>query len=203
MLDGLDLTVAPGERVAIVGRSGVGKSTLLGLLGGLEPPSDGSVRVGDVDVGTLRGDALAEYRRTTVGFVFQHFGLLDSLDARDNVEVAMSVGGMRPRERRARADELLADVGLAERARHHPGELSGGERQRVAIARAIANSPRLVLADEPSGNLDSESTRRVLDLLDALADERGFTFVVATHDPAVTERVTRVLHLRDGLVTDT
>jgi ABC-type lipoprotein export system ATPase subunit len=202
VLADLDLTVGAGERVAILGRSGVGKSTLLSLLGGLEPPTAGQVVVGDVDVATLRGDALAEYRRSTVGFVFQHFGLLDSLNARENVEVAMSVGGVKPVTRRARAAELLERVGLAERALHRPGELSGGERQRVAIARALANAPRLVLADEPSGNLDSESTERVLDLLDALAEEHGFTFVVATHDAAVTARVARVVRLRDGAVID-
>ena len=190
VLDGLDLEVAAGERVAILGRSGVGKSTLLGILGGLEPPTGGTVLVGDVDVGALRGDDLAAYRSSTVGFVFQHFGLLDSLSARENVEVAMSVGGMRPAARRARADDLLARVGLADRG-HRPGTLSGGERQRVAIARAVANAPRLVLADEPSGNLDAESTELVLDLLDALADDQGFTFIVATHDPAVTARVAR------------
>jgi putative ABC transport system ATP-binding protein len=201
VLHDLDLDVAAGEHVAISGRSGAGKTTLLGLLGGLEPPTRGRILVGGVDVGTLDRDALASYRSSTVGFVFQHFGLLDGLTALENVELPMTVAGVPARHRRPRARALLDRVGLADRAGHLPGALSGGERQRVAIARALTNEPRLILADEPSGNLDDASTAVVLDLLDDLARDHGFTLLVATHDPAVTSRADRCLHLGAGRLT--
>ncbi|HEV3225492.1 MAG TPA: ABC transporter ATP-binding protein, partial [Acidimicrobiales bacterium] len=154
ILDNLHLDVEPGDHVALVGPSGAGKSTLLALLGGLEPPQSGAVIVDGQDLATLSGDGLAEFRRRTVGFVFQHFGLLDTLTAAENIELAAMLDGAGRRHRRRRALELLDAVGLAERATHQPGQLSGGERQRVAIARALANRPRLLLADEPTGNLD-------------------------------------------------
>jgi putative ABC transport system ATP-binding protein len=201
VLHDLSLEVASGEHLAISGRSGAGKTTLLGLVGGLERPAQGRIRVGDVDVGTLGGDDLASYRSSTVGFVFQHFGLLEGLTALENVELPMTVGGVQLRRRRPRARALLDRVGLADRAAHLPGALSGGEQQRVAIARALTNEPRLILADEPSGNLDDASTGVVLDLLDDLAGDHGFTLVVATHDPAVTSRADRCLHLGAGRLT--
>src|SRR4051794_24042151 len=153
VLAGLDLDVPAGSHVSLTGPSGSGKSTLLSLLGGLERPQGGTVVVGDHDLSTLAGDGLAAYRRTTVGFVFQHFGLLDTLTAAENVELALTLAGVRGGRRSRRAAELLDAVGLGARARHQPSQLSGGERQRVAIARALANEPQLVLADEPTGNL--------------------------------------------------
>ena len=200
VLETVDLMLEAGERVAITGRSGAGKTTLLALLGGLERPQHGSLRVGADDLSTLDGDALAAYRRNTVGFVFQHFGLLGSLTALENVELAMAVSSTPRRQRSARARELLDAVGLSARADHLPSALSGGESQRVAIARALANAPRLLLADEPTGNLDDESSALVLDLLAASADGHGCTIVVATHDEAVAGRWDRRLVLDDGLL---
>src|SRR5262245_17639610 len=153
VLEGVDLDVPAGGYVTVTGPSGAGKSTLLSVLGGLEVLQEGSASVGDVDLAGLAGDQLAAYRRTTVGFVFQHFGLLEALTAAENVELAAGLAGVAPGARRRRAAELLDAVGLAGRARHQPLQLSGGERQRVAIARALANRPRLLLADEPTGNL--------------------------------------------------
>jgi ABC-type lipoprotein export system ATPase subunit len=198
VLDGLDLTLRAGERLAVTGRSGAGKTTLLALLGGLERMQSGRLEVGDIDVSGLDGDALAAYRGSTIGFVFQHFGLLGTLTALENVELAMAVASLPRVERTERARSLLDAVGLSGRARHLPSALSGGESQRVAIARALANSPRLILADEPTGNLDDESTAIVLDLLGSLADGHGCTLVVATHDEAVASRWDRRLSLEHG-----
>jgi predicted ABC-type transport system involved in lysophospholipase L1 biosynthesis ATPase subunit len=198
VLDGLSFSIPPGGYVALTGASGAGKSTLLSILGGLEPPQCGHVHVGGHDLHGLDGDDLAAYRRTTVGFVFQHFGLLDTLSASENVEVALALAGARTRARRARARQLLAAVGLAERAGHRPGALSGGERQRVALARALANRSRLVLADEPTGNLDERAATRVLELLEQLPEEQGCTLVVVTHDRTVAARAPSRLHLVEG-----
>ena len=200
VLDSVDLELEAGQRIAITGRSGAGKTTLLALLGGLERLQQGSLRVGGDDLSTLDGDALAAYRRTTVGFVFQHFGLLGSLTALENVELAMAVASLPRRQRSNRARELLDAVGIASRADHLPSALSGGESQRAAIARALANSPRLLLADEPTGNLDDESSALVLDLLAASADGHGCTLVVATHDRAVAARWDRTLVLDRGVL---
>ena len=200
VLECVDLTLAAGERIAITGRSGAGKTTLLALLGGLERLQHGSLRVGIDDLSALDGDSLAAYRRETVGFVFQHFGLLGSLTALENVELAMAVASTPRRRRPARARELLDAVGLSARADHLPSALSGGESQRVAIARALANAPRLLLADEPTGNLDDESSARVLDLLAASADGHGCTLVVATHDELVAGRWDRRLVLDRGVL---
>ncbi|HEV7679958.1 MAG TPA: ABC transporter ATP-binding protein [Candidatus Dormibacteraeota bacterium] len=200
VLRGVDLDLEPGSHVALQGPSGAGKSTLLSLLGGLEPPTGGELRVGGVDLPGLRGARLAAYRREVVGFVFQHFGLVEVLTARENVMLAMSLAGVPPGQRRRRADEMLGAVGLGDRAGHRPGQLSGGEQQRVAIARALANQPRLLLADEPTGNLDEESTDRVLDLLHEVVTERGCTLVVVTHNPRVAAWAGVQLHLRDGVV---
>ena len=197
MLSAVDLEVAGGGYVAVTGPSGAGKSTLLSVLGGLEPLQEGAARVGDTDLAGLDGDDLAAYRQSTVGFVFQHFGLLEALTALENVELAGTLAGMRRVARRARAAEVLDAVGLADRAGHQPLQLSGGERQRVAIARALANRPRLLLADEPTGNLDVEAGAEVLRLLRAGAQD-GRGVVIVTHEAAAASIADRVLTLRDG-----
>jgi putative ABC transport system ATP-binding protein len=188
VLDDVSFAIPAATFVAITGASGAGKTTLLSLLGGLDRIQRGSVRVGDTDLGTLRGDQLAEYRRSTVGFVFQDFGLLGAMTAQENVELALTFAGMGVRARARRAAELLDAVGLAARRKHRPAALSGGEAQRVAIARALANDPALVLADEPTGNLDEDSTETVLAMLSALPVERGCTVVVVTHNSHVAAR---------------
>ncbi len=206
VLDSIDVDIAPGEFVAVTGASGAGKTTLLSLLGGLDRLQDGTVMVGNadggLDLGGLGRDALAEYRRRTVGFVFQDYGLLAMLSAHENVELALAVAGVRRRARRGRADELLDAVGLGARRSHRPSALSGGERQRVAIARALANRPRLVLADEPTGNLDDTATHRVLQLLRALPSDHACTVITVTHNASVAAAADRELRLAGGrLVT--
>jgi ABC-type lipoprotein export system ATPase subunit len=198
VLDDIDLDIGPGDYVALSGPSGAGKSTLLSVLGGLERPVRGSVAVGDVEVTSLSGDELASYRRETVGFVFQHFGLLETLSAQENVELACALAGMSPSRRRNRACDLLEAVDLVTRSSHRPGQLSGGERQRVAIARALANRPRLVLADEPTGNLDEDSALRVMGLLEEVREQRGHTLLVVTHNRAIAGRAGARLALRNG-----
>lgn len=202
VLDGIDLDIEAGDHVALTGPSGAGKSTLLSVLGGLEAPQAGSVVVGGLDLLGLAGDELAAYRRDTVGFVFQHFGLLETLTALENVELAGTLTGSRPAARRARALELLDAVGVVDRARHRPLQLSGGERQRVAIARALANSPRLVLADEPTGNLDDAAALAVVELLESLPRLHGCTLVVVTHNRSVAARARRRLVLTDGRLAE-
>ncbi|MGH9268828.1 MAG: ABC transporter ATP-binding protein, partial [Acidimicrobiales bacterium] len=182
VLRDVDFDVPAGGYAVLTGPSGAGKSTLLSVLGGLEAPQTGSVRVGDDDLFGLAGDQLAAYRRATVGFVFQHFGLLEMLTAAENVELAATLAGMGRPRRRARARELLAAVGLSHRLDHQPLQMSGGERQRVAIARALVNEPRLILADEPTGNLDEGSAATVLDLLESLTSAQGCTLVAVTHN---------------------
>jgi ABC-type lipoprotein export system ATPase subunit len=187
-----------GEFVSLTGPSGCGKSTLLNLIGSLARPDSGSIDVDGVAVQDLRSPA--EYRRTTVGFVFQLHHLLPMLSAGGNVEVPLIGSGVGRRERRERARELLGEVGLAERVDHLPSQLSGGERQRVAVARALANRPRLLLADEPTGALDSESSKRVLALLAALAERHGMTMLVVSYDPEVGRHADRTLRMADGRI---
>jgi putative ABC transport system ATP-binding protein len=198
VLADVGLGLLPGEHLAVTGPSGAGKSTLLALVGGLDAVQAGSIQVGDHLVERLRGRELAQYRRRTVGFVFQHFGLLDALTARENVELAMAFRGVSRAARRRRAGELLERVGLAERTAHVPAALSGGERQRVAIARAIANEPALLLADEPTGNLDEDTAGQVLDLLSDVRRETGCTMIVVTHNPEVASRADRRIRLSRG-----
>jgi putative ABC transport system ATP-binding protein len=193
----IDLEIPAGGYVALTGPSGAGKSTLLSLIGGLERPQTGTLMVGQHNLRDLHADALAEYRRTTIGFVFQHFGLLDLLSARENIELAASLAGA-SRNRRQQARDLLGEVGLLDRAEHRPGQLSGGERQRVAIARALVNDPGLILADEPTGNLDAVSAMRVLDLLERVHRERGCTLLVVTHNEAVAQRAEHRFRLDAG-----
>lgn len=191
--------IARGEHVAIMGPSGSGKSTLLNILGCLDSPTTGSYRFDGREVAHLDEAELTQIRRHRIGFVFQFYHLVPRLSALENVELPMVFAGVPPAERRARSKAALASVALAERAAHRPDQLSGGERQRVALARATAMGPQLLLADEPTGNLDSASGRHVLDLLDRL-NAQGLTLVVVTHDPAVARRADRVLLLVDGAI---
>ena len=198
VLGGLDLDVADGGYLAVTGPSGAGKTTLLSLLGGLEPPQRGLIEVGGLDLTELTGDGLAAYRRATVGFVFQHFGLLETLTAAQNVELAGTLNGATPAARKDRALSLLDAVGLKERAGHRPSRLSGGERQRVAIARALVNSPRLLLADEPTGTLDDESAAMVIELLEAVRHEHRCTLVLVTHHRDLAARAEQHVALDRG-----
>jgi putative ABC transport system ATP-binding protein len=197
-LRGVSFRAAPGEFVVVAGPSGSGKSTLLNLIGTLDQPDSGSIAVGGQPVPSPR--EAVEFRRRLVGFVFQDNLLLPYLSAQTNVETALLATGVAREARQARAQQLLAEVGLEGRVRHLPSELSAGERQRVAIARALANEPRLLLADEPTGALDSASSERVLALLSAMRERHGMTMIIATHDDAVTRRANRVLRLVDGRI---
>jgi ABC-type lipoprotein export system ATPase subunit len=202
-VDGLDLDVAAGETLAVMGPSGCGKSTLLHLLGGLDRPTAGELFFRDRRVDQLSERALAQLRRKEIGFVFQAFQLLDELTAQENVELPALLARSSPRQARRRARELLEQVGLGERASHLPSALSGGQRQRVAIARALVNEPTVILADEPTGNLDSAATLEVLRLFDTLHAD-GLTVVVVTHDERVATTADRLISMRDGaFVEDT
>ena len=203
-LDALDLTVGSGEFVAILGPSGSGKTTLLQLLGALDRPTAGSVRFEGRQLERLTGTQLAELRLTAIGFVFQQFNLIPTLTAAENVEAGLAPLRMNGTDRREVAAEQLAAVGLGPRAGHLPSQLSGGEQQRVAIARALARSPRVVLADEPTGNLDMTSGELVIDLLSSLHRDLRITLILVTHDEWVAERADRVVALSDGrLISDT
>jgi putative ABC transport system ATP-binding protein len=199
-LSEVELTVSPGEFTARVGPSGSGKSTLLNLIGGLDHPSSGEIRVNGLSLGAATEQELVRYRRGRVGFIFQSFNLLPTFTALENVEAPLMLAGIPARPRRERATALLESVGLAARMPHKPNELSGGEKQRVAIARALANRPLLLLADEPTGNLDSKTGIAVLDLLCGLVKAQGLTMIMVTHDPEVAARANRIIHLRDGSV---
>jgi ABC-type lipoprotein export system ATPase subunit len=200
-VDGVDLDIDAGETVAVMGPSGCGKSTLLHLLGGLDRPSGGEVSLNGRRIDDLSEKALARMRRTAVGFVFQAFHLMEELTAIENVELSALLGGRSPRAARRRAEELLEQVGLADRARFLPSALSGGQRQRVAIARALSNEPLVVLADEPTGNLDSAATLDVLRLFESL-HESGQTLVVVTHDARIAATADRMISMRDGAFVD-
>jgi putative ABC transport system ATP-binding protein len=199
-LRGINLDVKKGELVAIVGPSGSGKSTLMNLLGCLDTASSGVYELGGENVAGVTRDQLAEIRNRRVGFVFQNFNLLPHISAAENVEMPLLFGGVSPRERSARAKELLDRVGLGERVDHKPTELSGGQMQRVAIARALAMDPDIILADEPTGNLDSTSGSDIMSIFTDLW-KQGRTLVIITHDPALAKRASRVVEIRDGLVT--
>jgi putative ABC transport system ATP-binding protein len=199
-LKGIDLEIEAGEFVAIVGPSGSGKSTLMNLLGCLDTPTEGTYAIGGDNVAGVTRDELAEIRNRRVGFVFQNFNLLPHISAQENVELPMLFGGVPPRERRQRAAELLTRVGLGDRLDHKPTELSGGQMQRVAIARSLAMNPDIILADEPTGNLDTSSGTDIMSIFNELW-KTGRTLIIITHDPALAKRASRVVEIRDGVIT--
>ncbi len=200
-LRGIDMAVAQGEFVAVMGPSGCGKSTLLNLLGGLDQPTAGEVHVGGERIDTQSEGKRAVIRRRRIGFVFQSFNLIGNLTVADNVELPALIGGLSGRETRGRRESLLEQLGVADKAGAVPATLSGGEQQRVAIARALINRPAVLLADEPTGNLDTESTREVVGLL-RRSNEEGQTVILVTHDPRVASAAGRVIRMRDGWIAD-
>jgi putative ABC transport system ATP-binding protein len=199
-LGGVDLTVEPGELLAIRGRSGSGKTTLLNVLGGLDRPTSGTVVVDGRDLAGLGSAELVDLRRRTIAYVFQTFGLIPILTAGENVEIPLRLVRTEPAERDARVAELLDLVGLGARVRHRPPELSGGEQQRVAIARSLANRPKVLFADEPTGQLDSETGHTIMRLLRSVVDRERIAAVVATHDPIMLDVADRIVELRDGVI---
>jgi putative ABC transport system ATP-binding protein len=201
-LDDVSIGVAEGEFVAIQGTSGSGKSTLLNLLGGLDSPTSGEILFDSQSLAPLTKKQMARYRRHSVGMIFQNFNLIPTMTAGENVRLALAFGGLRGLPRRQRADELLARVGLADRAEHRPGELSGGEQQRVAIARALANRPRVLLADEPTGNLDSTRAHELLALLREMVERDKLTVLLVTHDRELAQSFAdRIILMKDGKVS--
>ncbi|MEP6478543.1 MAG: ABC transporter ATP-binding protein [Rhodoglobus sp.] len=201
-LNDVSLSIAKGQSVAIQGPTGGGKSTLLQMLGALERPTSGTVALGEAELSTLGDTKLARIRAKDIGFVFQGFNLIPTLNAQENVETALAPLGLNGAERKARASAALASVGLADRGTHLPFELSGGQQQRVAIARALVKKPEVLLADEPTGNLDEETRDEIMDLLEGLWREKGLTLIVVTHDSAVAKRAQRRLHIKQGKVTE-
>jgi putative ABC transport system ATP-binding protein len=199
-LDGVDMKVEKGDFVAIIGPSGSGKSTLLHMIGLLDRPTNGKIFLDGVDISRLNDSELARLRGNKIGFVFQFFNLYPILTALENIELPMVITEKNKTERRKRALELLKVVGLEKRGEHLPSQLSGGERQRVAIARALANNPSLILADEPTGNLDSKSGREILELLDRLQEEEEKTIIMVTHDANIAKYAERLIYLKDGKI---
>lgn len=199
-LRGVDLAVGQGEYVSISGPSGSGKSTLLNMIGALDRPTSGQVILDGTDISKLSSAELSRIRNRKVGFVFQDFNLISRMTTVENVELPLSIRGVPPKERREKAMSLLGGFGVAEKARRSPRELSGGQRQRVAVARALAGDPSIILADEPTGNLDSENARLTMDFLERLTTEFGKTLVIVTHDPDAAARAERTVMIRDGLV---
>jgi putative ABC transport system ATP-binding protein len=200
VLKGICLTVEPGEFTAVMGPSGSGKSTLLNMIGALDRPTSGKVYINGVDLSKLNDNQVAELRNREIGFIFQFFNLIPRMDALGNVELPMVIGGIARGKRKRRAQELLEMVGLGDRADHKPSQLSGGEQQRVAIARSLSNDPKLILADELTGNLDSKTGEEIIHLLRTLNKEEGKTFILITHDPTVGQNTDRIVQLRDGAV---
>jgi putative ABC transport system ATP-binding protein len=199
-LRGVSLSINRGSFVSIVGPSGSGKTTMLHLIGALDKPSRGEIYVNGIPISRLSENRLAEFRNKTIGFVFQQYNLIPYLSAIENVEMPMMVSGVSLAERRKRAKWLLEQLGLGDKIWKRPSELSGGEQQRVAIARALANNPKLILADEPTGNLDSRNARIVVDLLKRINSEMGVTIVVVTHNMEVAAETERIIYIRDGIV---
>lgn len=201
VLNGVNLDIHEGEIIAIIGASGSGKSTLLQLLGGLDKPTSGEVVFGDKSIAKLSDGKLSAFRRQTIGFVFQFFYLQPFLKLRQNLEVPGMFARTKRRERGAHVTELAQKVGLGDRLDHYPKELSGGQMQRAAIARALLNNPRIILADEPTGNLDSQNGAQIIDLFDSIRDEFGTTVVIVTHDQTVANRADRIISMADGKIT--
>ena len=200
VLKGIDLCIEKGEIVSIVGPSGAGKTTLLQILGTLDKPDSGSVVVDGIETSTLSTNKLSEFRNKHLGFVFQFHQLLPEFTAIENIMIPAYIAGMKPKEARSRAEELLAFMGLSDRATHKPNELSGGEKQRVAVARALMNNPAVILADEPSGSLDSKNKEELHKLFFELRDKFGQTFVIVTHDETLATLTDRTIHLKDGRI---
>jgi putative ABC transport system ATP-binding protein len=201
-LRGLTLSIEEGEFTALVGPSGSGKTTALQVMGCLDKPTSGRVLLKGEDVSKVSGNKRADLRRGSIGFVFQFFALLPGLNAYENIELPLLLSGKNGRQRKERVTELLEAVGVADRANHRPDQMSGGEQQRVAVARALATNPVLILADEPTANLDTDNGRQVMEIMQRLNQETGTTFVCATHDPRVVAFTRRVVELRDGKVFD-
>ena len=199
-LRGVNLKVESGDFLAVLGPSGSGKSTLLNLIGALDKPTEGKLLIEGVDVSTLNDNQLAGLRRR-VGFVFQFFNLIPRFTARENVELSMSIADIGRAERRKQAEDLLETVGLKERMNHKPAELSGGEQQRVAIARALANTPRFLLMDEPTGNIDSKTANEIVGLIKRLNEEKGVTIIMVTHDQRLATQAKRMVQMFDGVIT--
>ena len=197
---GIDLTITPGEFTAVVGPSGSGKTTLLNVISGLDKPSGGEVRLNGELLSDMGGTRLSDFRRDHIGFIFQAYNLIPVLTVEENVEYVMLLQGIPPTERRRRVQDMLAQVGLADMARRRPPQLSGGQQQRVAIARAMVSQPSLILADEPTANLDSATGEDLLDMMRQLNETSGMTFLFSTHDTMVMQRARRVITIRDGLV---
>ncbi|MEU1181541.1 ABC transporter ATP-binding protein [Streptomyces sp. NPDC005820] len=200
-LDGVDLTIADGDRLVIQGPTGGGKSTLLQMLGGLDRPSEGEVVLDGTDLAKLSEAKLTKVRSENIGFVFQSFNLIPTLTAQENVETALVPLGVKVKERRERAAEALKSVGLGERLGHLPSEMSGGQQQRVAIARALVKQPKVLLADEPTGNLDEGMRDEIMDVLERLWKEHGLTFIMVTHDSSIAKKAPRVATIRKGKIT--
>jgi len=199
-LRGVSLSIADGEFAALVGPSGSGKTTLLQLIGLLDQPTTGSVSINGKDATHLNRNQRADLRKDAIGFVFQFFALIPTLTAYENVEMPLLLNGTKGADRKKRVNEMLAAVGLSDRAHHRPDQLSGGQQQRVAVARALATNPKLILADEPTANLDTENGKQVMDIMQRLNKETGVTFVFATHDPRVIKYAKRVVTMQDGLI---
>jgi putative ABC transport system ATP-binding protein len=201
-LRGVNLSIENGEFTALVGPSGSGKTTLLQLIGLLDKPTTGNVTINGQDATNLNRNQRADLRKNAIGFVFQFFALIPTLTAYENVEMPLLLNGTKPAQRKARVNQMLEAVGLSDRAHHRPDQLSGGQQQRVAVARALATNPKLILADEPTANLDTENGKQVMEIMQKLNKETGVTFVFATHDPRVISYAKRVVTLRDGLIVE-